>query len=529
MPHTPLLHLLRRTFKQAYQHNHHANPNINSFKRSWSRRQFLKSSTLIGGGILATNVLSKLKAAYGSDGPKIAIVGGGIAGLNAAYHLKKVGLIATVYEAKSHVGGRIQSITGAVSDGLVNDLGGCFINTDHSDMLTLAEELGLSLFNRVEDVEDSALPETAYWLDGKAYTEAEIAENLRPLAQQIAQDVALLDEDFDQYAPHLDQLSVADYLDAHADKILQPFIRTLIELTIRTEYGVELDESSALQLLFNLPTVNGNEAEPISSDEVFLVEGGSSKIIDRLAEELSGQIQANKRLTELTAQGTGFCLTFADASVVTADYAIVAIPFPVLRQVHLQVGLPETLRRFIHEVNLGSNEKLLAEFRTRIWQQSNGFVGEAWSDLGFCAAWEDTQRQGTQAEGVLTFFLGGNEVAASLPSSAQGQGRQFAERVNAVIPGFSDAVGDRFLRTSWKEDPLVRGGYTTFKPGQYTEFSEWLYLESDNSEEAQTVNVDSLIFAGEHLSDEFYGYMNGAAQTGRLAAEVVVSRISSHA
>ncbi|MFM2315498.1 MAG: hypothetical protein RLZZ04_4776 [Cyanobacteriota bacterium] len=40
--------------------------------------------------------------------PKIAIVGGGIAGLNAAYQLHKSGLQATVYEAKSQVGGRIR-------------------------------------------------------------------------------------------------------------------------------------------------------------------------------------------------------------------------------------------------------------------------------------------------------------------------------------------------------------------------------------------------------------------------------------
>jgi len=34
----------------------------------------------------------------------------------------------------------------------------------------------------------------------------------------------------------------------------------------------------------------------------------------------------------------------------------------------------------------------------------------------------------------------------------------------------------------------------------------------------------NLIFAGEHLSDEF-GYMNGGAQTGRLAAVTAIRRI----
>ena len=33
--------------------------------------------------------------------------------------------------------------------------------------------------------------------------------------------------------------------------------------------------------------------------------------------------------------------------------------------------------------------------------------------------------------------------------------------------------------------------------------------------------VRRVFFVGEHLSDDWYGYMNGAAQTGRLAAQAV--------
>ncbi|MFZ4677870.1 MAG: FAD-dependent oxidoreductase [Nodosilinea sp.] len=37
----------------------------------------------------------------------------------------------------------------------------------------------------------------------------------------------------------------------------------------------------------------------------------------------------------------------------------------------------------------------------------------------------------------------------------------------------------------------------------------------------QRVGVGNLAFAGEPFSDEYYGYMNGAAQTGRLAAMAI--------
>ncbi|MBD2462466.1 FAD-dependent oxidoreductase [Oscillatoria sp. FACHB-1407] len=310
-----------------------------------------------------------------------------------------------------------------------------------------------------------------------------------------------------------------------SDKLTVPFIRTLIELTIRTEYGVEPEESSALQLLFNLPSVEDEDATLLSSDEAFLVEGGNSKIIEGLADALSGQIQTQKRLTRLQSNGSGFRLTFGNGSTVSADYVILAIPFPLLRQVNLQVNLPATLRRCIQEVNLGSNEKLFAGFHNKIWRQENGFAGEAWSDLGFSATWDDTDRQGDRPEGVLTFYLGGDEVAATRTGLIDWQGKRFVSQIDPLIPGIAAASTNRFLRTRWTQDRLIGGGYTTFKPGQYTEFSEFRYIESDDPEESQNVAVGNLVFAGEQFSDEFYGFMNGAAQTGRLAAQVVLNAV----
>ena len=57
------------------------------------------------------------------------------------------------------------------------------------------------------------------------------------------------------------------------------------------------------------------------------------------------------------------------------------------------------------------------------------------------------------------------------------------------------------------------------------EFGGLLWIESENAEERQEVHAGNLVFAGEHLSDAFYGFMNGAAETGRLAADFVVRRI----
>ncbi len=40
------------------------------------------------------------------------------------------------------------------------------------------------------------------------------------------------------------------------------------------------------------------------------------------------------------------------------------------------------------------------------------------------------------------------------------------------------------------------------------------------------VSVGEIYFAGEHVSREFQGYMNGGAQTGRVAAEMIINDIT---
>ncbi|BAC89064.1 gll1123 [Gloeobacter violaceus PCC 7421] len=458
--------------------------------------------------------------------PSIAIIGGGLAGLQAAYQLKKLGLYADVYEAKSFVGGRIQSRKNVVGPGLVVELGGTFINSNHRDILTLAQEFNLPLFNRAKDAQQFPFPETGYYFDGQNRLESEVAEKLRPLADQIAKDAALLDENFDKFAPQFDRLSVAEYLNIHADKIPEPFIRTLIENSIRTEYGVEPVDSSALQLLFNLPVVDGEAVEVLgSSDEIFVVEGGSERLIASLAAVLPGRIHTRMALTRLEKMGQKYRLTFAGAQTREVDFVIVAVPVNGLKKIDFQVPLPPAFRRFIKEVSLGFNEKLFAGFSERVWRQEEGFVSEGWTDLGFSQVWEDTQRQPASSDAALTFFMGAQEVFATQSLGAQTLGEAFLQRFEAVVDGAQAAATGRFSRTRWNQDPWIGGGYTTFKPGQLTEFGGFLYIESVIPAFRQDVNFGNLIFAGEHLSDEFYGFMNGAAQTGRLAAQVVLRQI----
>src|SRR5690349_23574178 len=72
-----------------------------------SRREFLKRAGATGAAVAAVGPLAFARPARAAAAPRIAIVGGGIAGLAAALTLQDQGLSADVYESSGRVGGRM--------------------------------------------------------------------------------------------------------------------------------------------------------------------------------------------------------------------------------------------------------------------------------------------------------------------------------------------------------------------------------------------------------------------------------------
>jgi monoamine oxidase len=84
------------------------------------------------------------------------------------------------------------------------------------------------------------------------------------------------------------------------------------------------------------------------------------------------------------------------------------------------------------------------------------------------------------------------------------------------------APNGRLRRTRWTEEPLTKGGYVNYRPGQLGRFAALLTTEAEDGS-ARASAAGPLIFAGEWLSDAWPGYMNGAAQPGRIAAQAALA------
>jgi monoamine oxidase len=503
---------------------------------SYSRRRFLQHSAIVSAGALAarcgggTTVAPPAAnqapatpppaVAPRAGAPRIAIVGGGMAGLNAAYKMQQAGLTAKIFEGANRTGGRMFTATDLLGQGLTTELGGEFIDTGHEEMLALMKEFGLERLDVMGPEAEKFKPES-YFINGRHYTQAQAARAFVPFAKQIAEDYDSMGEvvnfETEGGGSGFDKQSIDQYL----TKIgMKGWMRELVECAYVTEYGLELGEQSALNFLFLIGTGDLTDASTVAllgeSDERYKVRGGNQRIVDELAKRVQSQIQLLHRLEAIRSKGSGYTLTFQTGGKTVdedADIVIVTIPFTMLREVKIAVDLPALKRRAINELAYGANAKVMVGFKSRPWEKQ-GYSGATYSDEQFQLAWANSYLQrGT--EGGLTLYSGGKLAHAAGEGPAETVATRLLAGIERAYPGTIAERNGKVSRFHWPTYTWTKGSYSCYRPGQWTTIAG-----------AEGLPVGNLFFAGEHCSYDFQGYMNGAAQTGADVAKAVMAAAS---
>jgi len=520
MARTPLFDVLRRAARIARASRRPGAPPLDELiaaarERRPSRRAFLQGT--VGAG--AALALGMQPGCGGGGGDaRVAIVGAGIAGLTAAWALKKGGVTADVYEAAERVGGRMMTATNLLAPAQTTDLGGEFIDSVHTDLLDLAKELGIELLD-THAASEAGLQSDAYFFSGVHHTVDQVITEFAPLALQIAADYdALGDVTYKDAAggAALDNTSVAQYLDQIG---ASGWIRSLIEVAYVTEYGRDAGEQSSLNLIFLIGTdTSGGKFEIFGeSDERYTARGGSQRFVDELAKRMDGQINLGQRLVRIAGKGEGYTLDFelletSTTVSIDADFVILTLPFTTLRDVQIDVELPPAKKKAIEELGYGYNAKVLVGFTKRIWREQ-GYSGYTYGDAPFQLAW-DCSRQQDGSTGGLTLYSGGKPGLDVGKGSAADQAALLLPGLEEAYPGLAATQNGNVARFHWPTYNLSKGSYACYLPGQWTGIAG-----------AEIEPVGRLFFAGEHTSYDFQGFMGGGAQTGKMAAEDVLAMI----
>jgi monoamine oxidase len=223
----------------------------------------------------------------------VAIVGAGIAGLTAAYRLQQAGVPSEIFEGSERTGGRMLTKYKFNQDAMFCELGGELMDTDHRDLLTPAEELGVG----IEELKGGDKGCDLYFFGGKHLSDAQLIPVFQPFARKLAADVKGIYDSGNHFTAkgrRFDRISLAAYL-AEAGGGVEKWLIDLLRVAYVIEYGRDVEEQSALNLILYLAPDTGNGFKIFGeSDESKRIKGGSSALPNALVAALEGKVRTTK-------------------------------------------------------------------------------------------------------------------------------------------------------------------------------------------------------------------------------------------
>lgn len=449
----------------------------------------------------------------------MAILGAGLAGLTAAYRLLQAGAPCEIFEGSDRTGGRVLTKTDFNKDGMFCELGGELVDSNHADLIALARELRVE----IQELKGEDKGVDLYFFGGRHYSDEQLIPLFQPIAKKLAADQDGLydaEENFTPKARKFDQLSLAQYL-TESGKGVEKWVVDLLRVAYTIEYGRDADEQSSLNLIALLKADTSGGFQVFGeSDESKRVKSGSSALPNALAKAIEGKVRIHQqhRLVKIAQSGSNMILSFeAGGGTKSVKFArvICTLPFTMLREVDgvRALALGRKKQEAIAQLGYGNNAKVMYGFTERWWRNpavklpapSNGSI---FTDLPLQCTWESSRGQAGRS-GILTNFLGG---AGAKPFTTE-RFDKFRDELGRVFPGIAEKFDGKRALMNWPEYKFTRGSYTCPLVGQYTTL-----LKVTGEPELD----GRLVFAGEHTSGEFSGFMNGAVQSGNRAAKEIL-------
>jgi len=462
-----------------------------------SRRDFIKMLTLAGVSLATAKVTKLFARVKPLGGSKVAIIGGGFAGLTAAHRLVKAGIPVDLFEARSGgFGGRVQTLKNFNSEGMFVELGAELVDTNHETLIALCHEFGIEVESIIED--DKDVLSSLYFIDQKYYSDKEVIENFAALGKSIAHDQAIAFPESagspTALAREFDNKSIKDYLDSQKD--ISPWLKKLLLVSYTNEYGLDASLQSALNFLNYIdPDTSHGFRIFGDSDESMRIKGGNGRLTEALVAALKEKgdlirFNPGHPLKAIASKEEGLRLTFESSGVrsreVVYKRVISAIPLTLLREVDGldSLGMSSEKLAAIREFGYGTNMKSMIGFQDRFWRKdyrnvkaSNAAIA---TDLRTQQYWETSRAQKGKS-GILTNFSGagwGAECAIMVGSEA-GRSQAHDIIVSDLSKVWPDVkVQEKLDRNKrsipWPTFRWSKGAYSCPKVGQVTTHMEIL-------------------------------------------------------
>ncbi|KAA5536391.1 FAD-dependent oxidoreductase [Taibaiella lutea] len=450
-----------------------------------SRRQFLRNSAItLGGLMLGAPAFADLNI---SEKKKVIIIGAGFAGLAAAYRLHQRNIDFVVLEARNRIGGRVYSYNIDPDEDLIVELGAEWVGYSHERIRKLCNEFGLELFNnqfKTRLIRNGTFKDKDQWQYSQDWLRK--FEELKNAYKGLSTEQQI----------NMDKIDYWNYLrnNGCTGEDLE-----LNELLNSTDFGESIRHVSAYSAM-------GEYVESNDTNEMDLkIRGGN----DSLAEQFRCAIGKNRIKTEHVVtqihQDKNVRVTCANGAVFEGTDIICAIPVYSAKNINWSPGLPEEISLAMNELQYARINKNPLLFSERFWKDESF---DLVTDMPGHYFYHATKNQPSK-KGVLISYAIGDKA----PVIASQTNAYRAALTNLSFkPGFGNTAHllEKQENYYWGADRYSHGAYALYGIGQ------WFGVLPVLSQ-----RFERTLFAGEHLSEKWQGFMEGAIETGEAAAESI--------
>ncbi|HEX8099581.1 MAG TPA: flavin monoamine oxidase family protein [Actinomycetota bacterium] len=446
----------------------------------------------------------------GGQPKRVVIVGAGLAGLVAGYELKQRGHEPTILEAQNRVGGRVYTLRN-FAPGLYAEAGAMRIPRTHDLTLEYCQRFGLEMRTFI-----TGNPKGLVHVGGKRMTMEEatahpeelpfdLAEHERgrtadDLWQDAISDIRdLLERDgdaaWDEIARRYDQYSLYEFLKTKG------FSEQAIEYFAVMSFLESDLHNAVLEVL--------REDLGKAYTDMQEIVGGMDRLPNAFYRELQGEVRLGAEVHAIDQDDhsvTAHYKTESGRFSVTGDYAICAVPFPVLRTIEVMTPFSRPKQRAIRELNYHASTKVLFQVRRRFWENEDGIYGGASvTDLPIRRINYPNPDPETERGILLASYTWGQDALQWGAMDDETRLEEALDDVSRIHPQIRDEyeVG---ASHAWYGDRWARGAFALFAPDQQTAL------------QAAIVEPEGRIFfAGEHCS-LYHAWIQGALESGMRAA-----------
>jgi monoamine oxidase len=447
------------------------------------------------------------------DRKRVVIIGGGLAGLVAAYELARQGHEPLVLEAQNRVGGRIYTLRD-FAPGLYAEAGGMRIPRVHDLTLRYCAEFGLEMEPFV-----MGNPKGLVYIGGKRMTAAEAnadpdqlgfavaagergrsadalwEDATRDLREMLARDG---DAAWDEIVRRFDQYSLYEFLKARG------FSEGAIEYYAVMNF-VEADMHNAVVEILR-------EDLGKAYEDMQQIAGGMDRLPNAFYQRLERFVRLGAEVHAIDQDSESVTVhykTEAGHFQVRGDYAICTVPFSVLRSIEALKPFSREKQRAIRQLNYHASTKVLFQVRSRFWERTDGILGGATvTDLPIRRMNYPAPRPDSERGVLLASYTWGQDALQWGAMDPETRLEEALDDVSRIHPQIRDEfeVG---ASHAWYGDRWARGAFAMFAPEQQTALQQDIVKPEGR-----------ILFAGEHCS-LYHAWIQGALESGIRAAREI--------